>query len=159
MEINLAILAVLIGSAGVAGALATLILLPFSKRKIIAETNKLVAEAQGELQDQIFALVAQNKDLFQSMEAQRTRNEKLREELDRLHAGQAILREELETERRRNIHLLGELEMHRKNSTANMIRIGELEKDLNSAAYQAGQLRDEVLRLSKATGKLELASK
>ena len=152
MEINLAILAVLIGSAGVAGALATLILLPFSKRKIIAETNKLVAEAQGELQDQIFALVAQNKVLYDD-------KIKLRAELNRLHDGQDRLREELETERKRNIHLLGELEIHRKISSESIIKIGTLEKDLNTSIYKANQLQDEVLRLSKVTGKLEMGQK
>jgi hypothetical protein len=149
------------------GALVTLILYPANRKKLLAETAVLLAEAEKGriemlkgMQEQISQLGKDNEHLREIRETDYNSREKEREskrkELDGLH-------EQVRNFQTQYIQLNDELQMHRQNSTKNMeklgdhlIKIGMLEVQGVKDKQKITMLSDDLLRLRKETGKLLL---
>ena len=158
---NANILVLIFGGAGLFGFLGTLIALWVNRNKnkaevesLIAETEKKRLEAQGEMQDQLFELIEQNKKLFVERETQREAKEKLRTELNRLHDGLDLLRRELQTERDRNVQLIKQLDAQRAGSLEKTIKIEGLEALVAQHEITIAKFSADLGQIKSVTGHL-----
>lgn len=161
------IVGIIVGIVGALSAAVAFLLMPANRRKILAETKYQLAKeketlvaTQGDQQRQINELGLENERLRDQREKDYVSREKERDAKKREYD---ILQDRLSNFETRHIQVLSELQTQRKNSQINMVKIGTLELQTAADALQREKdkveiqkLKDEVLRLSKVTGQLEL---
>ena len=133
---------------------------------IAASTTKIHTQTIAELSLQLNQLQRAHDELHAELEADREESEKIREidrsknlrlrdELDRLHRELELLRQELQTERQRNLHLTQTLNMELEKSSQKTSQIVQLRQQVDSLATKQKTITGEMKEVLRKTGKLE----